>query len=93
MVGQFRVHTYFDPAFKVGDSFTENAATIYSGGFNKIEDANALFENLMKLPGFTGGNIEQDLGGRLGWCIADEVETVQYLHRMREDDGEPVYGS
>lgn len=47
------------------------------------EAADRVLTALLALPGVTGGGLEVEVPG-IGWVNDDEVETVQYLARMRE---------
>lgn len=63
------------------------AVPLVSGGLSTREEADQLLCDLLVCPQMTGGCLEREVPG-VGWCLEDEVESVTYLKRLRDSDGE-----
>lgn len=79
----FRAYSYLT----IGD----NTHRVHSVGVNDRAEVERLFDELATRLG-NGGGVEQHVPG-IGWVLADDVESVQIVARMRASDQEvePTY--
>lgn len=52
-----------------------NAIALRSETFQDQSLCQIALDDLLAVPGFTGGHVEQHVPG-MGWCLADEAEAV-----------------
>lgn len=78
----FRFYAYYS---KHNDP--TNAIALRSERFENRDLCQIALDDLLAVPGFTGGGIEQH-AGPMGWVLADDVESLQIIARRTE----PVEG-
>lgn len=76
----FRFYAYFS---KHNDPLT--AIALHSERFNDRGPCQIALDDLLTVPGITGGGIEQHVPG-IGWVLADDVETATICRNRQLSD-------